>query len=644
VSARTTARLLAMVLLPIIGRSSVCAAPIRVAVLGFRTYAPASLDCAWVGSGIADGVSSRLASNGTELVQVERAEVAQVLRLRSLSLVREDGEDAERLAKVLDAVRTQPVIIPSQMDDGLSSTCSLVLRGRNSMLSIGVIGDLARTWGEGGFSARTVPHPTSNGPISQLGREAPGPRRVQPVPVLYDRDSCDDRAHLPLPGEPGETCDQASDVHMPAAVLLPVLGDTLPYRDAQPPTLLGATHLVVGSVRVHEGLGLAARVTATGRVVNVATSAIVPGSGFTQSAPATEAGFQELEAQVARAVCQALGGVTAAVDSSANDERSALYRDVAEAKRLLYEGHFEQALATIRQVSNPVVPTLVNDIGALEASAYQGLIRQAMRDIDQATDETIKQRAREQTQQWCDTYEKAMRERVDTNRVPYAADVYRKAEALRFNHKYAEAIAEYREAIRLGKEDADSYFGLAYCLDEQNDFAGAIDAYTSSLGYRPSSAVAYGNRGYAAFKHGDYEQAMADYTRSLQLDPRSVWVYYRRGESYHSKCGYELAIADYTQALTLDPSYVWAYIRRGRSYQIMGKPDLAIRDQDKAIELNASNAWAYLYRGLAHSAKGGRSLAIADYSHAIERLPESEPDRGWCYNNRGYEFYLLGDY
>ena len=179
-----------------------------------------------------------------------------------------------------------------------------------------------------------------------------------------------------------------------------------------------------------------------------------------------------------------------------------------------------------------------------------------------------------------------------------------------------DAIADYREAIRLNPTDAVAYYnrGLAYVGKREPD--KAIADYTEAIRRAPDYADAYYARGNAFSGKGDWDDAIADYTMTIRVDSKYTWAYYGRGVAHFAKREMDLAIADHSEAIRIDPKFAWAYCNRGNAWREKLDYDKAIADYDKAVELDAKYALAYYNRGLAYASKGDDDKANTDFDQA----------------------------
>ena len=167
---------------------------------------------------------------------------------------------------------------------------------------------------------------------------------------------------------------------------------------------------------------------------------------------------------------------------------------------------------------------------------------------------------------------------------------------------------------------AHSLRGIAYARLKQ--YRQAIADYRQAIRLNPRDAEPYYNRGIAYFRLKQYRQALSDYRQAIRLNPRNAIAYYNRGIAYFRLKQYRQAIANYDQAIRLNPRYANAYVNRGQAYSRLKQYRRAIQDYDQAIRLNPRGVEAYNNRGLIYQyVLKNRGQAIADYRAAHKLQP-----------------------
>jgi tetratricopeptide (TPR) repeat protein len=85
---------------------------------------------------------------------------------------------------------------------------------------------------------------------------------------------------------------------------------------------------------------------------------------------------------------------------------------------------------------------------------------------------------------------------------------------------YDEAIAEYREVIKIVPNDAYAHNFLAHALMGQGLIDEAIAEYRKAIEINPRYAYAHNNLGEALYKKGLREEAKEEWEKALKIDRR----------------------------------------------------------------------------------------------------------------------------
>lgn len=117
----------------------------------------------------------------------------------------------------------------------------------------------------------------------------------------------------------------------------------------------------------------------------------------------------------------------------------------------------------------------------------------------------------------------------------------------------------------------------------QGRYAEALAAFDEAVRLGPGSVAAYNDRGVARVRVGDARGAIGDYTRALELAPNDAGIMFNRGNAHAAVGNYRGAIADFTRAAELRPSYAAAYWNRGVARAQLGELEAARADWRHAI-------------------------------------------------------------
>jgi tetratricopeptide (TPR) repeat protein len=106
-----------------------------------------------------------------------------------------------------------------------------------------------------------------------------------------------------------------------------------------------------------------------------------------------------------------------------------------------------------------------------------------------------------------------------------------------------EAIAAYREAIRLRPDDARAHTNLGNALRDQGKVDEAIAAYREAIRLQPDLAKAHGNLGEALRRQGKVDEAIAAYREAIRLRPDDAVAHRNLGVLLRGRGDYAGALA-----------------------------------------------------------------------------------------------------
>jgi tetratricopeptide (TPR) repeat protein/serine/threonine protein kinase len=192
--------------------------------------------------------------------------------------------------------------------------------------------------------------------------------------------------------------------------------------------------------------------------------------------------------------------------------------------------------------------------------------------------------------------------------------------------KLKEAIAEYREALRLNSNSPEDFYKpvdarrkLANALKATGRTAEAIIEYRKIVDIKPDSAEAHCALGDALMAKGQPKEAIAAYQQAIRLNKDFADAHYRLGNAFFPK-RLDEAINEYREAIRIRKDFPEAHVNLG--ILLAGRNDLdnAIAEYREAIRTKQKFPEAYKAHyalGNALMAKGQPKEAIAAYQQAI---------------------------
>jgi tetratricopeptide (TPR) repeat protein len=165
------------------------------------------------------------------------------------------------------------------------------------------------------------------------------------------------------------------------------------------------------------------------------------------------------------------------------------------------------------------------------------------------------------------------------------------------NH-YAEAAAQYAEAIRFDRRDAEAHNNLGFDLIQLDQLPQAVAQCEEAVRLRPDYAEAHNNLGNALLAMGQKDQAIAELRLALRFAPGSAQMRYDLGSALLQAGRTDDAIAQLQLAVQLDPDFAPARNNLGAAFYVAGRYAEAQTQFEAAVQLlpNYADALANLER------------------------------------------------
>ncbi len=149
--------------------------------------------------------------------------------------------------------------------------------------------------------------------------------------------------------------------------------------------------------------------------------------------------------------------------------------------------------------------------------------------------------------------------------------------------KVAEALAQWRETVRLAPNTAKAHHLLGIALRDRGDLTESIAAFQEALRLDPDNATAYVHLARAFEARGDTNKALAAYHRALQLVPSAPYVHNRLGHLLAAKGDWEGAIKEWQQTTQVLPNYAYAHANLGEAFEQIGEKGEALAAYERAL-------------------------------------------------------------
>jgi tetratricopeptide (TPR) repeat protein len=191
-------------------------------------------------------------------------------------------------------------------------------------------------------------------------------------------------------------------------------------------------------------------------------------------------------------------------------------------------------------------------------------------------------------------FRQALRLRPDHARAHHNLGV-----ALAEEKKYAEAAASLREALRCQPHYAEAHYNLGNTLGELGRAEEAVASYREAIRCRPDYVDALNNLGLALTRLGRAGEAAVFLRQVVRLKPDFAEGYNNLGLTLAERGDFAAAETCYEQALRLNPRYAEAHTNLGSAFKEQGRLEEALACYELALDLDPDAVTPHWNRALA---------------------------------------------
>jgi eukaryotic-like serine/threonine-protein kinase len=204
-------------------------------------------------------------------------------------------------------------------------------------------------------------------------------------------------------------------------------------------------------------------------------------------------------------------------------------------------------------------------------------------------------------------------------------------DVLKDHGKIEDAITEYREAVRIMPNDLRSHYFLGWILNDQGKLEEAIAEFKAANRINPDDPNPHNSLAVVLHKQGKLEEAIAEFRNAIQLKPDVAWPHSGLGDIFKEQGKQEEALAEFRQVIRLLPDDLRSHFLLGWILSDQGKLEEAIAEFKTAIRINPDDHNPHNGLATTFRKQGKLEAAFAEYREAI-RL---KPDAAWIHSAFG---------
>jgi len=197
---------------------------------------------------------------------------------------------------------------------------------------------------------------------------------------------------------------------------------------------------------------------------------------------------------------------------------------------------------------------------------------------------------------------------------------YEKGKTLKTDSKINEAIAEFKEAVRLDAKFRDAWYELGWCYNDIEEYKNALASLRTARNLGLETSKMFFELAYAFEKTGNDDSAINNYKRCLAINPDYSSVNKRLGYIAYAKEDYVTAIQYFDKFEVINKTPIEDYYywyRKGYAYNALKKFEAAKTSLNKSLQFKQDYISTYLEIGFACYKLSQNDEAISNYQKAI---------------------------
>lgn len=184
--------------------------------------------------------------------------------------------------------------------------------------------------------------------------------------------------------------------------------------------------------------------------------------------------------------------------------------------------------------------------------------------------------------------------------------------------KYEEAIDEFVLAVDINKKDYDSYYEIAFLLNQTEKIEESKKMLEELLEKKPEYYKASDLLGTILYSQELFRESVNVYLRAIEYNPDKYELYYGLGMAYTRLNDFQAAKEYYEKAAKLNSLLFHAKINIAQIMLLQGELEDAEEKFLECMEDKESEPDAYFYLAIIYLIKGDKDRAVSYANIAVE--------------------------
>lgn len=204
-----------------------------------------------------------------------------------------------------------------------------------------------------------------------------------------------------------------------------------------------------------------------------------------------------------------------------------------------------------------------------------------------------------------------------------AQKLFSKANNLRAESKYKDAIREYLNSIMLNRNNPEAYLGLGMVYKELSSFKKSLQALRKAYQLSPFNFEILSELGICELINGNFPEAISCFQKGIKLNPENYDLQLHLALAHEMEDEPEMALMVYQRIIDKNPSFTKAYIQKASLYMSLECYIDSACLFKKVLELEPKYSRAYLGIGICCDKMNKKQEALRYYKKFLRFKSDS---------------------